>query len=234
MPLRPPFVRLVALSIALACLPAAARGAVPEPSAPPAPAAPDTSQFLPRWLHVQAGVGFGWISSPVFLRQRYEAGEGFEAGLEARMRPNLRLRLNGEYQVLPAVGLLNVAFVSFTDVDGGQVVDTLSFDWRRAGWLGSIRTELQWRALPHTWLLLGAGRGYLNAGVRPYHFRDPFVTLDVEFPGSSGWAWTTSAGARYDFDIFGPVLGVETRWSSLDRPQDRLQTWSIRIGWQGK
>ena len=212
-----------------------ARAAVPEPPPQsPKPAAHDSSQFLPRWLHMQAGVGIGWISGPVFLRQRYEGGQDFELGLEARLRPSLRLHLNGEYQVLPAVGAAHYQFVSSQGLDGGAVMDTLSFEWRARGWLAASRLEAQWRVLPSVWLMGGAGRGYLGAGVRAFHFADPFQTLDVEFPGSSGWAWIVSEGVRYDFDLFGPVLGAEVRHSSLDRRQDALQMWSIRIGWQGR
>ncbi len=226
--------RLVLLALLLSSV-APARAAVPEPAPPAALAsAADSGSFLPRWLHLHGSIGLGWIQSPVFIRQRYEAGQDFEFGLEARPRPRLRVRFNGEYQVLPAVGRASYQFVTFQDIDGGQLKDTLSFDWRGRGWLGAARAELQWRALPHTWLIAGVGRGYLAAGMRAYHFRDPFQTLDVEFPGSSGWAWIGALGARYDFDLFGPTLGAEVRWSTLDRPQDRLQTWSLRIGWQGR
>lgn len=214
-----------------------ARSAVPEPPPPSATAsnaAPDTGRFLPRWLHYHASIGIGWLSSPTFLRQRYEAGQDFELGVETRMHPRLRLRLNGEYQVLPANGRAEYQYVAFQDLDGNTVTQTISIDWRRRGWLGAGRAELQVQALPHTWLLIGGGRGYLSAGMRAYHFESPFETLDITFPGSNGWAWIGSAGARYDFDIFGPTLGAELRWSALDRPQDELQTWSIRIGWQGK
>lgn len=209
--------------------------AVPEPPPPVATSpAPDTGAFLPRWLHLHAAFGFGWISSPRYIRERYEAGQDFVLGVETRVRPRLRFRLNGEYQVLPALGRVNYQYVVLQDLDGGTMTDTLSFDWLGRGWLAGANAELQWRALPHTWLLVGGGRSYLSAGQRAYHYNSPFETLDVEFPGSSGWAWIGSLGARYDFEIFGPVLGAEVRWSTLDRRQDELQTWSIRIGWQGK
>jgi hypothetical protein len=227
--------RLLLIALAACLSPSRARSAVPEPAPePPAAAAPDTTGFLPRWLHLHGSFGLGWISSPTFIRQRYQAGQAFELGLEVRPRPNLRLRLNGEYQVLPAVGRVTYQVVTLQDLEGAQLLDTLSFDWIGRGWLGSARTEAHWRVLPATWLMAGAGRGHLGAGMRAYHFRDPFVTLDVGFPGSSGWAWISMLGARYEFDVFGPTLGAELRWSTLDRPQDRLQTWSIRVGWQGK
>lgn len=228
-------VRRLCILVLLGLPAPAVRAAIPEQSFPEQrAAAPDTSQFLPRWLHLHGSVGYGWMSSPRTIRQRYEAGQDFEFGLEARMRPRLRLRLNGEYQVLPAVGRVNYTIRSFAGLDGTAAYDTLSFDWLQRGWLGAARLEGQYRVLPNTWLLAGAGRAYLSAGVRPYHFSDPFGTVDVAFPGSTGWGWLTSAGARYEFDIFGPTLGAEVRWSTLDRRQDRLQLWSIRIGWQGK
>lgn len=230
--LRAPGAALLVLLALLAGPPGWA--AVPEPEPEPAAAEPDTGRFLPPWLHYHGSVGLGWISAPVPIRQRYQAGQDFELGLEVRPRANLRARVSGEYQVLPAVGRATYQIVTFMDPDGGTLSDTLSFDWLARGWLGAANAEVQWRALPHTWLLAGAGRGYLEAGVRAYHFKDPFIELNVEFPGSSGWAWITMLGARYEFDLFGPVLGAEVRWSTLDRPQDVLRTWSIRVGWQGR
>ena len=81
-----------------------ARAAVPEqPQRPQAPAPPDTSHFLPGWLHLHGSIGYGWIQGPAVIRQRYEAGQDFQFGLEARPGPRLRVHLDGEYQVLPAV-----------------------------------------------------------------------------------------------------------------------------------
>src|SRR5262249_30743556 len=151
------------------------------PAEPPKAAAPDTSHFLPPWLHLHGSIGYGWIQGPRFIRQRYEAGQDFELGLESRMRKNLRLRLNGEYQILPAIGHALFQFVTAVDPDGKPTIDTLAFQWRGRGWMGATRAELQWRALPHTWVIAGAGRGYLDAGIRAFHFQDPFETLDITF-----------------------------------------------------
>ncbi|MEQ1833820.1 MAG: hypothetical protein ABL977_12260 [Candidatus Eisenbacteria bacterium] len=210
------------------------RAAVPEQSFPAQQAPPDTGQFLPRWLHLHGSVGYGWLSSPSTIRQRYEAGQDFEFGLEARLRPRLRMRLNAEYQVLPAVGELNYTILALGARGESSTFDTLSFDWRQRGWLGAGRAEVQYRAFKSVWLLAGAGYGYMAAGVRPYHFEDPFGTVDIRFPGSSGWGVLGSTGLRYEFAGFGPVLGAEVRWSTFSRRQDDLQLWSIRIGWQGK
>ena len=222
---------LLALPLVVA-LTTHAGAAVPEPppSAAVAPAV-DSGAFLPRWLRFRGSVGYGWISAPTAIRQHHEAGQAIELGVEAQLRPRLRFRVNGEYQVLPAMSRVDYAFIWFEDVEGGTLRDTISVEARGRGWLGSARAELQWRALPHTWLLAGAGRGYLSAGLRAYHYESPFETLDIDFPGSSGWAWTTSLGARDEFDVFGPLLGAEVRWTDLARRQDNLQTWSIRIGW---
>ena len=216
----------------VAALATHAGAAVPEPP-PPAAVTPavDSGAFLPRWLRFRGSVGYGWISAPTDIRQRHEAGQALELGVEAQPRPRLRFRVNGEYQVLPAVSRLDYTLIWFEDLDGNSLRDTISVEARGRSWLASGRAELQWRALPHTWLLAGGGRGYLAAGLRAYHFRNQFETLDIEFPGSSGWAWTTSLGARYEFDVFGPMLGAEVRWTNLARRQDHIQTWSIRIGW---
>src|SRR5262249_12035955 len=102
------------------------------------------------------------------------------------------------------------------------------------GWMTAARAEMQWRALPHVWLLAGTGWGYMDAGVRAFHFHDPFQTLDLQFPGSTGAGWLASTGLRYEFDLFGPLLGAELRYSAFNRRQDALQRWPLRIGWQGR
>lgn len=231
---RAPGVSAAALLLALGLCAAPARAAVPEQSFPAQQAPTDTGQFLPRWLHLHGSAGYGWLSSPGTIRRRYEPGQDFEFGLEARSHARMRLRLNAEYQVLPAVGELNYTILRAGARGDGAIYDTLSFDWRQRGWLGAGRAEAQYRVLKGVWLIGGAGYGYMASGVRPYHFDDPFGTIDVRFPGSSGWGWLGSAGLRYEFDVFGPVLGVETRWSAFTREQDDLQLWSVRIGWQGK
>jgi len=230
------FRRFLPLLVSAVGLPAMSSGAaVPEPPiGANKPAAPDTSHFLPPWLHLHGSLGYGWIQGPQFIRRRYEPGQDIELGLETRLRKNLRLRLNGEYQILPAVGNALVQFVSLQNPDGSTRLDTLSFEWRGRGWMLAPRAELQWRALPHTWLMAGGGRGYLDAGIRPFHFADPFETLDITFPGSTGWGWLRSAGIRYDFDLFGPVLGAELRYTNLHRRQDDLDMLSLRIGWMGR
>src|ERR1044072_7544323 len=62
----------------------ASAAAGPPPRRAKAPAAPDSAHFLPRWLHSNGSAGYGWIQGPALIRQRYEAGQDFELGLEAR------------------------------------------------------------------------------------------------------------------------------------------------------
>lgn len=190
----------------------------------------DSSGVLPRWLHFNASAGAGWISAPARIRQRYEGGWCFDGGLEARVHPRLRLRLNGEYQMLPSIGKEIYGIDNYYDANGVFHSDTLAFEYLRRGWLGTGRIEAQARVLPHIWLLGGIGRGYLGSGGRAFDFATPFETRNVRFAGSSGWAWIPMIGARYDFDAFGPLIAFETRYSALQRQQDVLHTWSIRVG----
>lgn len=194
----------------------------------------DSTGVLPRWLHLHGSIGVGWLSAPVEVRQRYQAGQDFEAGLEARPRPGLRFRLNAEYQVLPAVGRGVYTLTRSVRLDGTVTVDSVDVEFLRRAWLGAARFEAQARVLPRVWLLGGFGRGYLASGARLYRYRAPEESILIRFEGSDGWAWIPTIGARYDFDAFGPLFGIETRYSSLLRRQDVLHTWSVRIGWQGR
>jgi hypothetical protein len=95
--------RTAALAALAACLCAArpARCEVPElPDDVVAKAAAnDTSRFLPRWLHLHGAAGLGWLASPAWMRKFYQAGQGYEAGLETRPGGAFRLRLNGRVPV---------------------------------------------------------------------------------------------------------------------------------------
>lgn len=190
----------------------------------------DSSGVLPRWLHLNASVGAGWISAPVHIRKRYEGGWSLDGGLEARLHSRLRLRLNAEYQTLPSIAQGIYGIDNYFDANGVFHSDTLAFEYLRRGWLGAGRLEAQAKVLPHIWLLGGIGRGYLSSGGRAYDFATPFESRNVTFAGSNGWAWIPMIGARYDFDAFGPLVAFETRYSALQRKQDVLHTWSIRIG----
>jgi hypothetical protein len=190
----------------------------------------DSSGVLPRWLHFNASAGAGWISAPAKIRKRYEGGWNLDGGVEARVHPRLRLRLNGEYQMLPSIGKEIYGIDNYLDANGVFHSDTLAFEYLNRGWLGAARLEAQAKVLPHFWIIGGIGRGYLGSGGRAYDFATPFESLNVKFEGSNGWAWIPMAGARYDFDVFGPLIAFETRYSALQRKQDVLHTWSIRVG----
>lgn len=227
--------RIAALACLAACLlaPRPARAAEPENEGAQ-PAAQDTTRLLPRWLHLHAAAGLGWLASPEWMRKFYQAGQGYELGLEVRPGGAFRLRLNGEYQTLPAVTDVEYAFItSEPPLDGEPMRDTVRIQARATGWLGSARLEAQMALTPQIWLLGGFGRSYLSTGLEPVHVADPFSSLNLDFPGTSGWAWMTTAGTSYEFELFGPRLSAQVRTSYLMRERDRLQTWSIRIGWGG-
>jgi len=228
---------LAALSLAvLACAPHIAGAAVPEPTPEELQkaASKDTSRFLPQWLHLHAAVGLGWLASPEWLRKFYQAGQSYELGFEVRPGSTLKLRLTGDYQVLPAVTRAKFTFItSVPGLDGTPLRDSLQVETRANGWIGSGRLEAQWGLTPHLWLLGGFGPGYLNTGLESFHERDDFSSLDFEFPGRSGWTWIGTAGASYEFEAFGPRLSAELRTGYIMRELDRMQTWSIRLGWGG-
>jgi len=89
--------RVAALSLAACLFASVARAA--EPELPPAadaakPAPQDTTRFLPRWLHLHAAAGLGWLASPDWMRKFYQAGQGYELGLETRPASSFRLRFS--------------------------------------------------------------------------------------------------------------------------------------------
>ena len=230
-------VRFTTLVTLAACLwaPSRARGAEPEPPAAAAakPATADTSRFLPAWLHLHGSAGLGWLASPEWMRKFYQAGQSYDVGLEARPGATLRLRLNGEYQGLPAVTDASFSFVTSLSLDGVPTRDTIKVEARANGWIGSARLEAQWALAPELWVIGGFGRGYLETGIHSVHASDQYASLDLSFPGSSGWAWVGTVGTSYEFELFGPRLSAEVRTNYLMRGQDRFQTWSIRLGWGG-
>jgi hypothetical protein len=231
--------RVTALASLAACLwaPLRARAADTEPPVEEvarSAAATDTSRLLPRWLHVHAAVGVGWLASPEWMRKFYQAGQGYELGFDTQPGATLRLRLNGEYQVLPAVTDVEFSYVTtIPGLDSEPARDTVLVQSRSTGWIGSLRLEGQWGLTRHLWLIGGFGRGYLSTGLNSVHEHDAMSSIDFEFPGSSGWAWIGTAGTSYEFEVFGPRLSAEVRTSYLMRDQSRFQAWSIRLGWGG-
>ena len=232
--------RIAMLASLAACLaaPRPAGAAMHEPPAegdkPSASAATDTSRFLPRWLSLHGSAGLGWLASPEWMRKFYQAGQSYDLGLEARPGATFRLRLNGEYQGLPVVTEAQYSYVYGVTIEGVPLRDTVVVQDRGNGWIGSARLEAQWALAPELWLLGGLGRGYLETGLHSQHPSDAFASsFNIDFPGSSGWAWVATAGTSYEFALFGPRLSAEVRTSYLMLGTSRMQIWSIRLGWGG-
>ncbi|HXJ69122.1 MAG TPA: hypothetical protein VNM39_09455 [Verrucomicrobiae bacterium] len=228
--------RLAALASLAACLVwvRPARAAVPGTQAEAAESAvADTSRLLPHWLHLHAAAGLGWLASPEWMRKFYQAGQGYELGFEVRPSNTFRLRLNGEYQGLPVVTDAKYTYV-YMAPGGVPIRDTLVVEERSNGWIGSARLEANWSLAPQLWVLGGLGRGYLETGLQSQHpsgvYSSSFI---IDFPGSSGWTWDATVGTSYEFALFGPRLSAEVRTNYLMRNRDRMQTWSIRLGWGG-
>ena len=228
--------RIATLAFLAVCLatPRSARAAVEPPVEEAEKAvAPDTSRFLPGWVHLHASAGLGWLASPEWMRKFYQAGQSYDAGLEVRPGNTLRLRLNGEYQGLPVVTDAKYTYV-YLAPGGVPIRDTLVVEERANGWIGSARLEAQWSLAPQLWVLGGLGRGYLETGLQSQHPSSVYgSSFIIDFPGSSGWTWVATAGTSYEFAVFGPRLSAELRTNYLMRNRDRMQTWSIRLGWGG-
>jgi len=139
--------------------------------------------------------------------------------------------------MLPIVTTSQYTFITISPSEAIPVRDTLHLETTGQGWLGSGRLEAQVRLTQHVWAVAGLGRGYLESGLQPIHESNGTETLDLDFPGSSGWAWLTTIGGTYEFDFLGPLLAAEVRWTGIHhgevRPLERMNAWSIRIGWSG-
>jgi hypothetical protein len=174
------------------------------------------------------------MASPLAIRQLYQAGQGYEAGFEVRPSSGWRVRLNGDYQTLPVVTEAHLVITIPPSFPKGEPVqDTLHLEGRGSGWLGSGRLEVQKALIPGLWALGGLGGGYLSSGLDVVNTGIGAISLADAFPGASGWALMPTLGGIAEFDILGPTLGIEVRWTGVMKPNDHLQTWSIRIGWQG-
>lgn len=228
--------RVATLILLAACAiapPAARAAGTDSDEVPLKTAARDTSRFLPRWMHLHAGIGVGWLASPLQIRQLYQAGQGYEAGFEARPARDWRVRLSGEYQTLPLVTQGSLVYTTVPVGKGFPVQDTLFFSAQGNGWMGSGRLEAQKALIPGFWVLGGVGGGYVNSGLGSVYWDGQIFSLSGIFPSASGWALMPTFGAIAESDFLGPTLGLEVRWMGVMRAENNLQSWSVRIGWGG-
>jgi hypothetical protein len=232
---------LLLAAASFACGPA--RAGEPEPPPPEhAPAAHDTSGFLPRGIHFYGSAGGSWIAAPVSAREHTEVGECFEGGLEARPLGGLGLHLGAEYQVMPIRRSVTGILLEGFDVEGNPIGTPFTTEESLTGALLGVRMETQWRLLPGTWLLGGGGMAHIStrdpnsvhAGtVYTSGSGQPILVLHAEGPDLFGWASSLTLGMRQDFDFLGPLLGIEVRYSAMANGSEQLRTGSVRIGWGG-
>src|SRR5262249_40958987 len=98
--------------------------------------------------------GLGWLGSPAWMRKFYQAGQGYELGFETQPASGFRLRLNGEYQMLPIVTTSTYTVVtSVPGLNSEPTRDTLQLRTTGQGWIGSGPLGGPGRLPPH----LGGG-----------------------------------------------------------------------------
>lgn len=202
-------------------------GAQPAPST-----ARDTMWWAPIVRHGWIEGGVGWMAAPTAIRRNFEAGQGFGAGLETRPSAAVRLRVGGDYQILPANGS-GILLVESSNLLGDVFADTVRFATRSAGWMGALRTEAAVRIPGHVWLLAGGGRLYLDDGLGELSERlAPDMRLRLQGAYRDGWAWFATAGALLDLEswLHAP-LSFDVRWRSARRGDDDLRFWTIRVGY---
>lgn len=214
-----------ALTTAAALLAAAV--VVPCAAQPPAfePGSPyvltDSTRILPRWLEGQIQAGIGWMGSPTFERQRYQAGLLGALAAEARPMARLAVRARIAYQDLPPdpfdVYLADQSVTQFTDAIGH----------------GNLFTGLLEVSTPLPWSMAVFG----GAGGARYGSNAAVGVLLPDGTGfralaESGWASAWSAGLRYAFrpnprDHF----FLEGRSESVD-VAGGFRFWSLALGYR--
>lgn len=196
-------------------------------------AKPDTSRFLPRWMHASLEAGVSWLQSPAAVKDRYNAGVALGGALTATAAPRLRLAARLEYLDLPngemgyygsyqtvdgqAYAVPNYGYNAF---GGGRALDALV--------LASARP---WRQL---WIEGGAGYGHFSSGLPRIQFLDGVTGEWIDVPGQSGWGATWTAGFAYEFRVGRKPdhLCAGVRWMRLDRDGVALDFVPVTIGYR--
>jgi hypothetical protein len=235
---------LAAPWLLLSCLALCPTARAAEPLTPPrasAARAADTSTFVRRF-HLYASAGSGWIASPAESRDHTDAGQEFQAGVQALPRRALRFNLGLDYMVLPMHRVVKGVLIEGVDADGNPFGEPIETEQAQTGTAVGLRGELRWRALPNFWLLAGGGMNHISTrdpnslqvgAVYNGVYNVPFLVTSSAAPDLYGWAWSRTLGVRRDFDFLGPVLGLEFRWSTLALGTEQVQTGSVQLGWGG-
>jgi hypothetical protein len=217
---------LFLVTVLLLALPAAAwarRG-------PDLAAGPDTSRFLPRWLHASLEAGVSWMQGPHEVSNRYSAGLAFGGAFWVAPAAGVRVSAQVEYFDLPNGG--NGSFGTYQR-SGGQTNTTPLYNYNAFGGghtiegLGVVSVRA-WRGV---WVEGGAGHGYFASGYPKILFFDGATGEAISIPGESGWGPAYTAGAAYEFTVRRREhLYVSGRWTRLERGNVQLDFVPLRIG----
>lgn len=207
------------LMLCLAAVPEAHAQSPTEPGSPYVIS--DSTRILPRWLEGQIQAGIGWMGSPGFERQRYEAGLTGAAAAESRPAQWLALRARIAYLDLPP-DPLDVFFVGGTateftlEIGHGQLVTGLL----------EASTPLPWAL----WLFGGAGGArYGSNAAAGVLLPDGSGFRPLE---ESGWGTAWSAGVRYRFDPNARDHFFLEGRSEAVQIGDGFRFWGLTLGYR--
>jgi len=222
---------LLSLALALAA-PGAALASGPDLGQAVQDAKPDTSKFLPRWIHASLGAGISWMQAPSWVRVRYGPGIALTGNLWASLLPGARLAVELEYLDLPAN--TNGFATTYKAKDGSTY--TIPYDYYTNTGAGNEINGLAvlsfkvWRNL---WVEGGVGGGHFSSGYSGIEFLDNATGRTVSIPDDSGWGPAITAGLAYDFQVGkGSKLFASARWVRLARDTETLHVVPLRIGYR--
>ena len=189
---------------------------------------PDSTRFLPRWLHSYAELGPGWMQLPVDIRTRYGASLSLGLGLDVDPVSPLQLAVRGNYYMLTPK---DAAYSGFYDPNSPAPGYELTGGG--TGHLIDLLFVTSLRARGPFWIEGGVGGGHFGSGYPDEAFQDPLTGNIVDIVGKSAWGGAFSIGTRYEFQ---PTprdhLFALVRWETFDDRGTALQFWTLRAGYR--
>lgn len=219
-----------ALAVALELCAVAAHAQPPAPRpGPPRAAAKRDSTFAGVLLrHAWLEGGYGWLAAPSRLAERFESGQGYAVGLEARTPGRGIVRLGLEFQMLVARVVANYEAAPGIQPD---LVDTTRFELDSRGWTGGLRAEAGIEGPLGIRLLAGVGRDYFDAGEpSSLGFVSEDALLRVREVAPDGWGWSYAFGVARSLQPLLPwPMGLDVHWRSLRVAGDDRRVVAIRL-----